>query len=90
MGLLTKNKMKAIIYSNGNMECERAEALMDAIHIDGTIIYKVDEDFTENQFRDEFGSEAQYPMIALGMHHRGTLKETLHFMNAKGMLALVQ
>ncbi|AFD02749.1 glutaredoxin [Synechococcus phage S-MbCM6] len=82
--------MKAIIYSNGNMECERAEALMNAIHIDDTIIYKVDEDFTENQFKDEFGSEAQYPMIALGMHHRGTLKETLHFMSDKGMLALVQ
>ena len=78
--------MKAIIYSNGNMECERAAALMDAVHMDDTIVYELGKDFTETQFRDEFGEEASYPMIALGMQHRGTLKETLNFMNTKGML----
>tara|TARA_B100002019_G_scaffold11064_1_gene8871 strand:+ start:300 stop:539 length:240 start_codon:yes stop_codon:yes gene_type:complete len=78
--------MKAIIYSNGNQECERAAALMDAVHMDDTIVYILNKDFTERQFRDEFGEEASYPMIALGMQHRGTLKETLHFMNNKGML----
>ncbi|AGN33627.1 hypothetical protein SWYG_00116 [Synechococcus phage S-IOM18] len=78
--------MKAIIYSNGNQECERAAALMDAVHMDDTIVYILNKDFTEEQFRDEFGEDASYPMIALGMQHRGTLKETLHFMNTKGML----
>ena len=78
--------MKAIIYSNGNQECERAAALMDAVHMDDTIVYILNKDFTEEQFRDEFGEDASYPMIALGMQHRGTLKETLHFMNNKGML----
>ena len=78
--------MKAIIYSNGNQECERAAALMDAVHMDDTIVYILNKDFTESQFRDEFGEEASYPMIALGMQHRGTLKETLNFMNNKGML----
>ncbi|AOV61387.1 glutaredoxin [Synechococcus phage S-CAM22] len=78
--------MKAIIYSNDNMESDRACALMEAVHMDDTIVYKLNKDFTESQFRDEFGEEAEYPMIALGMQHRGTLKETLHFMNTKGML----
>tara|TARA_B100000035_G_scaffold11732_1_gene9859 strand:+ start:274 stop:513 length:240 start_codon:yes stop_codon:yes gene_type:complete len=78
--------MKAIIYSNGNQECERAAALMDAVHMDDTIVYILDKDFTHKQFQDEFGEEASYPMIALGMLHRGTLKETLKFMNTKGML----
>jgi hypothetical protein len=78
--------MKAIIYSNGNQECERAAALMEAVHMDDTIVYNLNKDFTETQFRDEFGEEASYPMIALGMQHRGTLKETLNFMNNKGML----
>jgi|TARA_B100000073_G_C23510259_1_gene483515 hypothetical protein len=78
--------MKAIIYSNGNQECERAAALMDAVHMDDTIVYILNKDFTEEQFRDEFGEDASYPMIALGMQHRGTLKETLNFMNTKGML----
>jgi hypothetical protein len=83
---MNETQMKAIIYSNGSMECERAAALMDAVHMDGTIVYKLNTDFTEKQFRDEFGTEAQYPMIALGMHYRGTLKETLNFMGDKGML----
>ena len=78
--------MKAIIYSNGNQESERACSLMDAVHMSGTIVLKLNKDFTETQFRDEFGQEAEYPMIALGMQHRGTLKETLHFMSDKGML----
>ena len=78
--------MKAIIYSNGNMESDRAYALMGAVHMDDTIVYTLNKDFTESQFRDEFGEEAEYPMIALGMQHRGTLKETLNFMNTKGML----
>jgi hypothetical protein len=78
--------MKAIIYSNGNQECERAAALMEAVHMDDTIVYNLNKDFTETQFRDEFGEDASYPMIALGMQHRGTLKETLNFMNNKGML----
>ena len=78
--------MKAIIYSNGNQEWERAAALMDAVHMDDTIVYILNKDFTEEQFRDEFGEDASYPMIALGMQHRGTLKETLNFMNTKGML----
>ena len=77
--------MKAIIYSNGNMESERASALMEAVHNE-TIVYNLGKDFTQTQFVDEFGEDAEYPMIALGMQHRGTLKETLHFMSDKGML----
>ena len=57
--------MKAIIYSNGNQECQRAAALMDAVHMDDTIIYRLGKDFTEAQFRTEFGEEASYPMICL-------------------------
>lgn len=76
--------MKAIIYSNGNMESERAFALMEAVHNE-TIVYKLGKDFTQSQFVDEFGEDAEYPMIALGMQHRGTLKETLHFMSNHGM-----
>ena len=40
-------------------------------------------DFSDRQFRAEFGSEAEYPQIAIGLKHRGTLKETLHYLQAK-------
>ena len=33
----------------------------------------------------EFGEDAEYPQIALGLKHRGTLKETIQYMSEKGM-----
>ena len=42
-------------------------------------------DFSDKQFRAEFGSEAEYPQVAIGLNHRGNLKETLQYMSSKGM-----
>ena len=42
-------------------------------------------DFTHKQFKAEFGEEAEYPQVAIGLDHRGTLKETLKYMSDKGM-----
>ena len=42
-------------------------------------------DFSDRQFRAEFGSEAEYPQVAIGLNHRGNLKETLKFMSDTGM-----
>ena len=76
--------MQALIYSNGNQECERAHSLMKAVHLDDVVVYQLGKHFTEKQFRGEFGDEVEYPMISIGMF-RGTLKETLNYMNEKGM-----
>ena len=42
-------------------------------------------DFSDKQFRAEFGNEAEYPQVAIGLNHRGTLKETLKYMSEHGM-----
>ena len=42
--------------------------------------YVLNKEFTESQFRAEFGPEAEYPQISIGVHHRGSLKETLHYL----------
>ena len=44
-------------------------------------------DFSDRQFRAEFGSEAEYPQIAIGLKHRGTLKETLKYMSDNEMFS---
>ena len=77
---------QALIYSNGNQECERASSLLKAVHLDEVVVYNLDEDFTDKQFRAEFGVEAEYPQISIGLNHRGSLKETLQYMSEKGML----
>ena len=76
---------RAWIYSNGNQECERAAMLLESIYSDFHE-YVLNKEFTESQFRAEFGSEAEYPQIAIGVNHRGSLKETLQYLKTKEVL----
>lgn len=77
---------RAWIYSNGNQECERAAMLLTSIYSDFHE-YVLNKEFTESQFRAEFGSEAEYPQIAIGVHHRGSLKETLHYLKDHDLIS---
>jgi hypothetical protein len=80
--------MQPLIYSNGSQECERAESLLKSVQFhecQNPKVFLLGTDFSDRQFRAEFGSEAEYPMIAIGLDHRGTLKETLKYMSDKGM-----
>ena len=76
--------IQALVYSNRSQESERAVMVLEAC---GQEVKKftLGIDFNDKQFRDEFGDEAEYPQIAIGLNHRGTLKETLKFMSDKGM-----
>lgn len=76
---------QAWIYSNGNQECERAGMLLKSIYSDFHE-YTLNKEFTENQFRAEFGVEAEYPQIAIGVNHRGSLKETLHYLRDRDLI----
>ena len=75
---------QALVYSNGSQESERAKMVLEAC---GQEVreFLLGVDFSDKQFRAEFGSEAEYPQIAIGLNHRGTLKETLKFMSDHGM-----
>lgn len=77
--------MQALIYSNGNQECERARSLLTSVHED-IREFLLDEDFTDKQFRLEFGENAEYPQISVGLNHRGSLKETLHYLKDNGVI----
>ena len=76
--------MEALVYSNGSQESERAKMVLDAC---GQEVkeFLLGVDFSDKQFRAEFGSEAEYPQVAIGLNHRGNLKETLKFMSDTGM-----
>ena len=77
--------MQALIYSNGSQECERAKMLLNSLN-EETKEFLLGVDFSDRQFRAEFGSEAEYPQIAIGLKHRGTLKETLQYLQKKEVL----
>ena len=75
---------QALVYSNGSQESERAKMVLEAC---GQEVreFLLGADFSDRQFRLEFGDDAEYPQVAIGLNHRGTLKETLKFMSDKGM-----
>jgi len=78
--------MEALVYSNGGQESERAKMVLEAC---GQEVkeFLLGVDFSDRQFRAEFGSESEYPQIAIGLKHRGTLKETLKYMSDNEMFS---
>jgi len=80
------DKLTAVIYSNGSQECERMSMLLESIPgVTEFHEYLLGIDFSDKQFRAEFGSEATYPQCTIGSKHVGSLKETLQYMDSKGM-----
>ena len=75
---------QALVYSNGGQESERAIMVLEACGQD-VRQFLLGIDFTHKQFKAEFGDEAEYPQVSIGLDHRGTLKETLKYMSDKGM-----
>lgn len=76
-------KLTAVIYSDGSQECERMSMLLKSLGGEFHE-YIVGADFSDRQFRMEFGKDATYPQIALGSKHVGNMKETLQYMNKNG------
>ena len=77
--------MLAIVYSNGSQECDRAVALFESLRQE-YIEYTLNTDFTLKQFIEEFGAEAEFPQVAIGINHVGGLKETLQYYKLRNVL----
>jgi len=75
----------AIIYSNFGQESDRAIALMETLE-HKFVVYHLGREFTEKQFEEEFGVGAEYPQIAIGTKHVGSLKDTLHYFQEQDVL----
>ena len=74
-----------ILYTDGGQESERIRQLL--LSLGGEYLeYTLGSDFTENQFRSEFGSTAQFPQVSIGYQHIGGLKDTLHYLQDEGLL----
>jgi len=74
----------AVIYSNKSQECERMALLLKALGGDFHE-YVLGVNFTDKQFRMEFGSEATYPQVSIGNKHIGNMKETLQYMKINNL-----
>ncbi len=71
------------IYSNGNQECDRVISLIERMGKNYQV-YRLNNDFNQRAFEQEFGKGTEYPQIAIGYRHIGNLKETLQHLQAEG------
>lgn len=72
--------MKTIIlYTDGGQESERIRQLLQSLGGE-YLEYLVGVDFSDRQFRAEFGPSAEYPQVTIGLEHIGGLKDTLHYL----------
>tara|TARA_B100000073_G_scaffold250596_1_gene210848 strand:- start:2525 stop:2767 length:243 start_codon:yes stop_codon:yes gene_type:complete len=75
----------SVIYSNGSQECQRMTSLLLSIGGDFHE-YMLNKHFTEQQFEMEFGKEATYPQVSIGLNHIGNMNETLKYMKREGLI----
>jgi len=73
-----------VLYSNGSQECERIRMLLTSLGGEYHE-YELGIDFSDRQFRAEFGSESEYPQVSIGFKHIGGLKESLQYLKEQGI-----
>ncbi len=74
-----------VLYTNGGQESDRLKSLLSTMG--GEFLeYNLGKDFSEAEFKKEFGSEAEYPQVAVGYRHIGGLKETLQYLQKEGLI----
>ena len=78
-------KITAILYTDGNQECERIRMLLKSLGGEYRE-YILGADFSDRQFRAEFGKDAPYPQITINHEHIGSLKETLQYFKQKEVI----
>jgi len=77
--------MQAVLYTDGSQECERIRMLLKSL--DGEYLeYQLGVDFSDRQFRAEFGKDAEYHQITINHEHIGSLKETLQYFKEKKLI----
>lgn len=74
-----------VLYSDGGQECDRVKQLLISLG-EEFLEYRLGKHFTQSEFRREFGESAEYPQVAIDLHHIGGLKDTLHYLQDQGLI----
>jgi hypothetical protein len=77
--------MQAVLYTDNSQECERIRMLLKSLGGE-YLEYQLGVDFSDRQFRAEFGKDAAYPQITINHEHIGSLKETLQYFKEKELI----
>ena len=76
----TKHQMNFTVYSKeGCPYCQKIITIFEA-HEFNTVEYKLDKDFTKEQFYNEFGQGTTFPQVVLGNKTLGGCLDTIKYL----------
>lgn len=72
--------MKFTVYSkDGCPYCTKIQQVLDLTHLEH-IVYKLDVDYTKEQFYNEFGQGSTFPQITCDEKHLGGCSDTIQYL----------
>ena len=79
--------MKFTVYSkNGCCHCTKIQQVLELSHLPHTI-YKLEEDFTRDQFYAEFGQGSTFPQVLMNdTQHLGGCAETVKYLQENNII----
>jgi len=79
--------MKFTVYSkNGCRYCTKIQQVLELSHLPH-IIYKLEEDFTRDQFYAEFGQGSTFPQVLMNdTQHLGGCAETVKYLQENNII----
>ena len=78
--------MNFTIYSkDGCPYCTKVEQVLQLTKLQ-YVLYKLNEDFTREEFYAEFGKRSTFPQVILNNQHIGGCTETVHYLKQKNII----
>lgn len=78
--------MNFIIYSkDGCPYCEKVEQVLQLTKLQ-YVLYKLNEDFTREEFYAEFGEGSTFPQVIVDDYHIGGCTETVHYLKQQNII----
>jgi glutaredoxin 3 len=78
--------MNFTIYSkDGCPYCTKVEQVLQLTKLQ-YVLYKLNEDFTREEFYAEFGKGSTFPQVIVNNQHIGGCTETVHYLKQKNII----
>lgn len=77
--------MQAVLYTNGNQESDRLVSLMSNLGL-AYREYQLDCHFTDEQFKAEFGKNADYPQAFMNCRHLSNMSAIMRYLKSIEMI----
>lgn len=78
--------MKFTVYSkNGCPYCEKIKSIFSQRNFEH-IVYELNEDFTKDEFYEEFGEGSTFPQVVLGTTNLGGCVDTIKYLSENNLI----